>query len=184
MLEENPARIIAFTSQLAFSGFGKLKRRDDVKVMGTENEKNLYLPQCNSYKDIALNLLKRSISVDLFVFAPEYCDLATISQLTTVTGGNLYYYPHYNSLYDGEKIHYELYRNLTRNYAIDCIMTLRASPGIILEEFYTTRGKVSVRDLQMSTLDADQSITIQYKQEDKITSNEAFIQYAILYTNL
>ncbi|EGR29624.1 hypothetical protein IMG5_151710, partial [Ichthyophthirius multifiliis] len=170
MLEENPCKIIAFTSQLSQIGFGKLKRRDDVKIMGGEQEKNLYIPQCNSYKELSQNLLKKSISVDLFVFAPDYCDLATISLLLTVTGGSLYYFPQYNSAYDGEKIHYQLFRILTRNYGQDCIMTLRASPGIILEEFFTGKGKVSVRDLQMSALDSDQSIESEYWEQISVGS--------------
>jgi len=44
MLEESPARIIAFASQLAQIGLGKLKKRDDGKMMGTELEKTLYTP--------------------------------------------------------------------------------------------------------------------------------------------
>lgn len=174
MLEDSPARIIAFTSQLPSIGLGKLKRRDDVKILGTEQEKTLYVPQCKSYNEISRSLLKNSISVDLFVFCPDYCDLATISQLCTETGGNLHYYPHY-SAQDAEKIHYELYRSLTRASYTDCLMTIRTSPGIILEDYYTSKGKVSVRDLPISCMNADSVIVISYKQDEKITAAEAYL---------
>jgi hypothetical protein len=36
----------------------------------------------------------------------------------------------------------------------------------------------------MATIDADKSIAIYFKHEDKITDNEAYIQYALLYTNV
>lgn len=142
--------------------------------MNTDLEKTLYVPQCKSYGDLSKVLLKNSISVDMFVFCPDYCDLTTISTLCTETGGNLYYYPHY-SLNDAEKIHYELYRNLTRPYYIDCLMTVRTSPGIVLEDYYTSKGKVSIRDLPMSSMHPDSVVAFAYKQEEKITTSEAFI---------
>ena len=52
-------------------------------------------------------------------------------------------------------MHYALYRNLTRSYAYDLIMTVRTSPGIILFDYYTGSGKISVRDLELSTLNSD-----------------------------
>lgn len=63
-------------------------------------------------------------------------------------------------------------------------MTVRTSPGIILEDYYTAKGKVSVRDLQMSSMNPDTVIGVKYKQEEKITTTEAYIQYACLYTNM
>ncbi|KAL4464887.1 hypothetical protein ABPG74_011448 [Tetrahymena malaccensis] len=183
MLEDHPARIIVFSSQLPTLGYGKLKRRDDVKVMNTDQEKTLYAPQDKQYQELAINLLRNSITVDLFVFSPDYCDLVTTSLLCTETGGQLYYYPHYTTS-DAEKVHYELFRNLTRPYFIDCIMTVRTSLGIILEDYYTTKGKVSVKDLQMSSMNPDSVVGVMYKQEDKITTGEAYIQYACLYTNV
>lgn len=130
--------------------------------MNTDQEKLLYIPQCKSYGDLSRSLLKNSVSVDLFVFCPDYCDLATISSLCTETGGNLYYYPHY-SINDAEKIHYELYRNLTRPYFTNCIMTVRTSTGIILEAYYTSKGKVNARDLSMSSIHPDSVVGIEYK---------------------
>ena len=103
----------------------------------------------------------------MFVFCPDYCDLATVSQLCTETGGSLYYYPFY-SIYDAEKLHYELYRNITRQYFFDCVMTVRLSSGITLEDYYTPKGKVSVRDLNISSMHPESILAISYKQDDKI----------------
>jgi protein transport protein SEC24 len=62
-------------------------------------------------------------------------------------------------------------------------MTLRLSNGLVLYDYYTGNGKMSVRDLELSTIDADKSLTIAFKQEDKINETEAYIQYALLYTS-
>lgn len=58
-----------------------------------------------------------------------------------MTGGTIYYHPNYDPNTDGERIHYELFRNLTRTYAYDCMMTLRTGTGIVLHDYYTQVGK-------------------------------------------
>ncbi len=63
-------------------------------------------------------------------------------------------------------------------------MTLRLSSGIVLYDYYTGNGKIGVRDLEISSIDSDKSITIAFKHEDKISENEAYLQYALLYTNV
>lgn len=69
---------------------------------------------------------------------------------------------------DGDAMHYALTRLMTRSTAYDCVMTCRFSEGLILSEFYTGRGKVAVRDLEISALDADKSIGVIIKQDGKI----------------
>lgn len=84
---------------------------------------------------------------------------------------------------NGTELHYALFRNLTRPCAYDAIMTVRCSNGIILYDYYTGSGKISVRDLELPSIDSDKSIAIMLKQEEKINELEAYIQYAILFTN-
>ena len=42
---------------------------------------------------------------------------------------------------------------------------------------------MQVRDLELSTLDADKCISIIFKQEETIKDQLAYLQYALLYTN-
>ena len=62
-------------------------------------------------------------------------------------------------------------------------MTFRTSQGLTLQEYYTGAGKIQVRDLELSTLDADKCISIMFKQEETIKDPVAHLQYALLYTN-
>ena len=95
-MDEATGKLIVFSSQLPSVGFGKLKKRDDIKLMNTENEKQLYLPQCPTYTQIAKEYLAKKVAIDLFIFSPDYTDLATISSLTALTGGSLYHFPQYD----------------------------------------------------------------------------------------
>lgn len=107
--------------------------------------------------------MRNHISVDLWIFSEDMYDMATVSPLSNLTGGSIYYYPLYDPLVNGSELHYALFRNLTRSYAYDCIMTVRASSGLVLFDYYTGAGKVSVRDLEISTCDADKTIAVVLK---------------------
>ena len=74
-------RIIVFMSTLPTTGYAKLKRRDDYKLMGTEKEKNLYTPINDLYEKLGKNYLEKKISIDLFIFNNQFIDLATISPI-------------------------------------------------------------------------------------------------------
>lgn len=62
-------------------------------------------------------------------------------------------------------------------------MTARMSEGLILQDFYSARGKVATKDLEISALDSDKSIAFIIKQDSKILDSVAYAQFAILHTN-
>lgn len=100
---------------------GKLKNRDDRKVLGTDKEKtvlgmhltlvvlcisqlsNLYekmivffiVPQNNVYNNLGQECVGAGCSVDLFIFNNSYVDIATIGQICRLTGGEVYKYTYF-----------------------------------------------------------------------------------------
>ncbi|CAD8055747.1 unnamed protein product [Paramecium sonneborni] len=184
LMQPRSGRILYFGCSAPRYGIGKIPQKPtDTKLFGTDQEKLFYQPTDQAYVKLGQTCLRNHISVDLFIANDENFELATVSPVSNITGGSIYFYPHYNQQINGTELHYSLYRNLTRAYAYDLIMTVRTSPGIILFDYYTGSGKISVRDLELSSLNSDQSIAIMLKQEEKILDPEAHIQYALLYTN-
>mmetsp|Transcript_48785 Transcript_48785/g.66402 ORF Transcript_48785/g.66402 Transcript_48785/m.66402 type:complete len:83 (+) Transcript_48785:415-663(+) len=59
------------------------------------------------------------ISVDIFLgISHQYSiDLASFATIATRTGGSIYYYSMFNVIMQGEKLYYDLFRNLTRPIA-------------------------------------------------------------------
>jgi protein transport protein SEC24 len=53
------------------------------------------------YKNNAIDFSRLQISIDVFLFSGQYCDLATLSVLSKYTSGSTYYYPAYVSSRDG-----------------------------------------------------------------------------------
>ena len=183
MLKTQGGRALIFTTSGPTIGMGKLKRRDDYKLYGTDKEKTLYVPQVDEYEQYAKTFLDTRVAIDLFVFSPEYFDFATIGVVSNLTGGNIYYYPHYNANFDGEKLHYDIARNLTRFCGYDAVMNVRASTGISFAEYITPIGRRPQPILELSALDSDYSINVLLKIDEKLTDETVHIQTAILYTN-
>jgi protein transport protein SEC24 len=54
------------------------------------------------------------VGVDVFSFAPQYTDLASLAALCKYTGGQVYYFPSFGAQRDGPKLNFDLKRNLLR----------------------------------------------------------------------
>lgn len=74
---------------------GKLKIRDDRKLLGTDKEKTVLSPQSTVYNMLAQDCVGAGVSVDLFAFNNAYIDLATIGQVARLTGGEVYKYTYF-----------------------------------------------------------------------------------------
>ena len=183
LLLQDGGRVLAFTTQAPIAGIGKIKRRDDLKLMGTDKERSLYVPQTEEYSNWGKKYLEKRISVDLFCFAPDYFDITTIGQVCGITGGNLYYYPTYKPGTDGERLHYDLARNLTRYVGYDAAMTIRTCQGIAFMDYITPIGRRPVPEIEFSSIDADSVFNVYLKHEEKITNDNVTFQVALLYTN-
>jgi protein transport protein SEC24 len=63
-------------------GPGALKNRDDVKLYGTDKEKQLYTPQDNAYYDLGKECVADGVCVDLWLFPLQaYVDVSTLGKL-------------------------------------------------------------------------------------------------------
>ena len=55
------------------------------------------MPQHNFYQRLAYSAAENAITVDLYVCANSYVDVATQSALVNTTGGQVYMYPGFNA---------------------------------------------------------------------------------------
>ena len=71
-------KLITFSATLPTLGSGKLVNREDLKLLGTDKETQLLLPDVTFYKEFALDCSRQQITVDFFAFSSQYCDIATL----------------------------------------------------------------------------------------------------------
>lgn len=76
---------------------GKLRIRDDRKNAGGDKLRQLFVAENPFYTKLAQQCVSAGVGVDLFLFPNAYCDVATLSDLPRVTGGNLFRYPNFQA---------------------------------------------------------------------------------------
>lgn len=99
---------------------GKLKNREDKKLIGTDKEKvsdtksfpfssrpphsppppscllqSLFQPQAGFYNNLAKECVTQGCCVDLFLFPNQYVDVATLGVVPVSTGGSIYKYTYF-----------------------------------------------------------------------------------------
>merc|ERR1719336_2934630 len=163
---------------------GQLKNRDDRKTLGTDKEKTVLLPQTKFYNDLGQECVAVGCSVDLFLFNNAYIDVATLSQVSRMTGGQVYKYTYFQADLDGERFISDLGHNVSRNIVFDAIMRVRTSTGVRPTDFFGSVFMSNTTDMELAALNSDMSLACEIKHDDKLNDEDGvYIQAALLYTS-
>ncbi|XP_029041667.1 protein transport protein Sec24C isoform X2 [Osmia bicornis bicornis] len=178
-------KLLVFHSSLPIAEApGKLKNRDDRKVLGTEKEKTVLAPQNNVYNNLGQECVGAGCSVDLFVFNNSYVDVATIGQICRLTGGEVYKYTYFQADIDGDRLIADVINNISRPIAFDAIMRVRTSTGVRATDFYGHFFMSNTTDMELASIDCNKAVAVEVKHDDKLTDDEGvYIQAALLYTS-
>jgi len=164
---------------------GQLKNRDDRKCLGTDKEKQVLAPQSKFYNDLGQECVSIGCSVDLFLFNNAYIDVATLSQVCRLTGGQVYKYTYFQSDLDGERFISDLRHNVSRNIVFDAIMRVRTSTGVRPTDFFGSVFMSNTTDMELAALNSDMSLACEIKHDDKLNDEDGvYIQAALLYTSV
>lgn len=163
---------------------GQLKNRDDKKLLGTDKEKMILNPQNDFYGLLGKKCVENGCCVDLFLFPNQYCDVATLSDLTRKTSGQVYKYDFFMADTHGQRLCEDFKYSIESTCAFDAVMKVRTSTGIKPVDYL---GNISMygNDVEMAGLQKKTSLAVELKHEDKLNENsKVFIQMALLYTSL
>lgn len=163
---------------------GKLKNRDDRKLLGTEKEKIILSPQTTFYNNLGQECVKAGCSVDLFLFNNAYIDIATLGQVCRLTGGQVYKYTYFQADIDGERFIEDLRRDVEKPIAFDAVLRVRTSTGIRPTDFTGSFFMSNTTDVELASVNCDKSIAIEIKYDDKLAEEDGIcVQCAVLYTS-
>jgi len=166
--------VFAFQTILPNVGPGTLKQRDDIKLLGNENERQLYVPQDQFYKKLAIECTSQGVSFELFLPTRSYVDLATIGLLASTTGGGTHYYKNFAAAREGPALQSEIvrvrlasifhsrmlivfFREKTTGlqFGFDGLMRIRTSTGIKIVDHYGHFYMQNETDLELGGIDSD-----------------------------
>uniref|UniRef100_A0A672J719 SEC24 homolog D, COPII coat complex component n=1 Tax=Salarias fasciatus TaxID=181472 RepID=A0A672J719_SALFA len=164
---------------------GKLKNRDDKKLVNTEKEKTLFQPQKAVYEQLSKDCVMHGCCVDLFLFPSQYVDLASMADVPSHTGGSVYKYNNFQVETDGEHFLRDLRKDVQKSLGFDAIMRVRTSTGFRATDFFGAIHMNNTTDVEMAAVDCDKAVTVEFKHDDNLSEeNGALIQCALLYTTI
>ncbi|CAN9509537.1 unnamed protein product [Ophioblennius macclurei] len=164
---------------------GKLKNRDDKKLVNTDKEKTLFQPQKGVYEQLSKDCVTHGCCVDLFLFPSQYVDLASMADVPSHTGGSVYKYNNFQVETDGEHFLRDLRKDIQKSLGFDSIMRVRTSTGFRATDFFGAMHMNNTKDIEMAAVDCDKAVTVEFKHDDNLSEESgALIQCALLYTTI
>ncbi|XP_051995784.1 protein transport protein Sec24D isoform X2 [Xyrauchen texanus] len=164
---------------------GKLKNRDDRKLVGTEKEKTLFQPQRGVYEQLAKDCVAQGCCVDLFLFPNQYVDIATMGDVPSRTGGSIYKYSNFQVEVDGQHFLNDLKRDVEKSIGFDAVMRVRTGTGFRATDFFGAIYMNNTTDVEMAAVDCDKAVTVEFKHDDTLSEEAgAVMQCALLYTTI
>ena len=110
VLEECGGRIMLFANSLGAQGCGRVQNRLNATLYNTDQEAaKMLAPENTWYRELALECISKCIVVDLFIAVTlkyKSLDVATLSPITGITGGDLYLHTDFDVNAHGEKLYY------------------------------------------------------------------------------
>ena len=190
-LRTTGGKVSYFTAALSSRGSFALTNRENARKYGSDKEMEMFKQRGeeDQYTKLARKLAETIVSVDVYSLTSSFVDLASLSMLCNETGGSVNRFPGFEI---GDEVsHAQLAQTLTKNVtsvaAIDTVMKLRVSAGFRLSG-YLGPGHVPVGALEQYLAcfheDTTAALQLVHDGSDASKSKYAYVQLAVLYTNL
>lgn len=181
-------KLLLFHSSLPTSDVapGKLKNREaDRKLLGTDKEKAVLVPQSTYYNTLGQDCVGAGVSVDLYLFNNSYVDVATIGQVARLSGGSVNKYTYFQADIDGPRVVGDILFHLSRPIGFDAVMRVRTSTGVRPTDFFGHFYMANTTDVELAAIDSQKGIAVEIKHDASITDEDGvYIQIALLYTTI
>ncbi|CAN1765018.1 Protein transport protein Sec24-like At4g32640 [Linum perenne] len=135
---------------------------------GDKEAHKLLQPADKVLKDMAVEFAEYQVCVDVFITTKTYVDIASISVIPKVTGGQIYYYHPFSVVSDSVKLCNDLRWNVTRPQGFEAVMRVRCSQGIQVQDYHGNFCKRIPTDVDLPGVDCDKSIMVTLKHDDKL----------------
>ena len=153
-------------------------------MLGTEAEKALLEPAVPFYGELAKALVEKQISVDLFLGAAQYTDVATLGALTQTSGGQLFFYPSFQAGGpSAEALYGDVFHDLTRETGFEAVLRVRVPQGARVSAFHGNFTLTNTDLMVAPVCHADTTVVLEFSVENTLAMPAFPIQSALLYTN-
>jgi len=177
-------RALVFLASLPHAGALALKPREAGRPPSERDTLEVMNPEGKDYSALAQHAAEHQVSIDIFGLTQGYIDLATLSVLCTETSGSMHRYNPFNPAADGARFHNDLRWCLTRPHGFEAVARLRVSTGLSVDNYVGAFHRRNPTDLHFPALSCDHIVSARLVHEERLREGtEAYLQYALLYTN-
>lgn len=99
----------------------------------TDKEVSLHLPRSATWMSIGEECAEEGIGISMFLAPNKFMDVGSVSVVSTMTGGELFWHPKFLKSRDGHIIRAQLTRLVSRKQGFNCIARVRCSNGKYIE---------------------------------------------------
>jgi protein transport protein SEC24 len=177
-------KMVVLTASLPNIGAGKLEMRENKALLGTSKESSLLQTGNSFYKSFAVECSKSQVSVDMFLFANGYQDVASLSNLPRYTGGQTWFYPGWNATRGEDAIKFarEFSDHLSAEIALEAVMRVRATTGLRMQTFYGNFFNRSSDLCAFPAFPRDQGYVVEVAIDETLGQKFVCMQTAVLHT--
>ena len=95
------------------------------------------------------------------------------------------HFSQFDAVKHGEKLYYELFRNISKATGNDVQVKARCSKGLSVIEYFGGFGALDTTEFSLSSIDADKSFGLTLRNDETFEENKTvFVQIAMVYTNV
>jgi protein transport protein SEC24 len=103
--------------------------------------------------------------------------------LSTMTGGQIYYYPQFDLARDAYALQCDMLQSVTRETGFDGVMVVRTSAGLKPVEYFGNYFRRHPNELEFPAIDSDKAVAVRIVNEGELEDkSNVCIQAAMLYT--
>ncbi|EFN54381.1 hypothetical protein CHLNCDRAFT_58279 [Chlorella variabilis] len=185
-------RLHAFLCSLPRRGAMHLRLRDIGRPPTDRDTLDSMLPESKEYAALAADAAEHQVSVDLFLLAQGYVDVATLGVLSAHTAGSLHHWAPWTPALDADEFFNDLRWAVVRPQVpsspevqgLEAVGRLRVSRGLAVEKYIGAFYRRVDTDLNFPALSCDHSVAAKLVYEEKLPERgEALPQFALLYTH-
>ncbi|KAJ5078620.1 sec24-related protein [Anaeramoeba ignava] len=188
IMKKTGGKLIIFQHEIPTSPFLKMRQKINQEDIGTLRESIIFNPHFdgNFFRNFAVSCARKKTSINMFIFAKDYVDIATLSVMPKYSSGKLFYYQKFDS---SNIDHQNQFKNDLKNLlkektGWDSQIEIHSSKNFEISDVFGNFATYSVNLIYIPILSNISNLILVFNLLDELkTMNFAYFQLVFPFIN-